>query len=136
MEILISKALIDPYMSHHEFVSVNNVLREYDAMKEAIKSLKQTWILAPEIGQWPMKAPLQRTQLFGVKLRKIISDRHLKNQKYSVSICLSCSGFTSVSPFSGISQKYLQFRLITHEGVFSSHYNLGKNWKYSPKGGK
>ena len=28
IEILISKALIDSYISHDEFVSVNNVLRE------------------------------------------------------------------------------------------------------------
>ena len=29
IEVLISKALIDSYISHDEFVSVNNVLREY-----------------------------------------------------------------------------------------------------------
>ena len=33
-EVLISKALINSYISHDEFVSVNNVLREYDDMKE------------------------------------------------------------------------------------------------------
>ena len=30
IEFLISKALIDSYISHGEFVSVNNVLREYN----------------------------------------------------------------------------------------------------------
>ena len=34
IEIQISKALIDWYISHDEFVSVNNVLREYNKMKE------------------------------------------------------------------------------------------------------
>ena len=35
--ILVSKALIDSYISHDEFVSVNNMLREYNEMKEEIK---------------------------------------------------------------------------------------------------
>ena len=30
MKVLISKALINSYISHDEFVSVNNVLREYN----------------------------------------------------------------------------------------------------------
>ena len=34
IKVLISKALIDSYISHDEFVSVNNVLREYNKMKE------------------------------------------------------------------------------------------------------
>ena len=37
IEVLISKALIDSYISHDEFVSVNNVLREYYEMKEETK---------------------------------------------------------------------------------------------------
>ena len=36
IEIQISKALIDSYISQDEFVSVNNVLREYNKMKEEI----------------------------------------------------------------------------------------------------
>ena len=40
VEVLISRALIDLYISHGEFVSVNNVLRKYGDTKEAIKSLK------------------------------------------------------------------------------------------------
>ena len=32
IEVLISKALIDSYISHDKFVSVNNVLREYNEM--------------------------------------------------------------------------------------------------------
>ena len=38
IEVLISKALIDSYISHDKFVSVNNVLREYNKMKDEIKS--------------------------------------------------------------------------------------------------
>ena len=38
IEVLISKALIDSYISHGEFVSVNNVLREYNEMKEEMKN--------------------------------------------------------------------------------------------------
>ena len=33
IEVLISKALIDSYISNDEFVSVNNVIREYKKMK-------------------------------------------------------------------------------------------------------
>ena len=39
IEILISRALINSYISHEEFVSVNNMLREYDDMKEKFKTL-------------------------------------------------------------------------------------------------
>ena len=38
IEALISKSLIDSYISHDEFVSVNNVLREYNEMKEQTKN--------------------------------------------------------------------------------------------------
>ena len=34
IEVLISKTLIDSYVSHDEFISVNNVLREYNERKE------------------------------------------------------------------------------------------------------
>ena len=37
IEVLISKALNNSYISHDEFVSVNNVLREYNEMKEETK---------------------------------------------------------------------------------------------------
>ena len=38
IEVPISKALIDSYITHNEFVSVNNVLREYNGMKNEIKN--------------------------------------------------------------------------------------------------
>ena len=38
IEVLISKALIDSYIRHDEFVSVNNLLREYNEMKKGIKN--------------------------------------------------------------------------------------------------
>ena len=42
IEVLISKALIDSYISHDEFVSVNNVLREYYEMKNLETSVEYT----------------------------------------------------------------------------------------------
>ena len=39
IEVLISKTLIDSSISHDEFVLINNVLKEYDDMKEEIKNL-------------------------------------------------------------------------------------------------
>ena len=39
-EVFISKALIDSNNSHDEFVLINNVLKQYDAMKKEIKDLK------------------------------------------------------------------------------------------------
>ena len=37
-EILILKTLIDSYISHDKFISVNNVLREYNDMKNGLKN--------------------------------------------------------------------------------------------------
>ena len=38
IDVLVSKHLIDLYISHDEFVSVNNVLRQYNEMKHEIKT--------------------------------------------------------------------------------------------------
>ena len=38
MGVLISKSLIDSYISHEEFASVNNALRECNETKEEIKN--------------------------------------------------------------------------------------------------
>ena len=38
IEILISKALISSYISHDDFAPVNNELREYNEMKEEVKT--------------------------------------------------------------------------------------------------
>ena len=40
IEVLISKALMDSVVSHDEFILINNVLKEYNEMKEEIKNLK------------------------------------------------------------------------------------------------
>ena len=40
IEVLISKALIDSNISHDEFVLINNVLKEYDKIKEEIKNVE------------------------------------------------------------------------------------------------
>ena len=39
IKALISKSLIDSVISHDEFVLVNNVLQEYNEIKEEIKNL-------------------------------------------------------------------------------------------------
>ena len=38
MEALILKTLIDSIISHDGFISVNDVLKQWDVMKEAIKN--------------------------------------------------------------------------------------------------
>ena len=38
IEVLISKALIDWYINHDEFVLVNNVLKVYNEVKKEIKN--------------------------------------------------------------------------------------------------
>ena len=42
MKILISKALNYSYVSHEEFVLVNNVSKKYDDMKEEIRNLENS----------------------------------------------------------------------------------------------
>ena len=42
IELLISKALLDSYISRDEFVSMNNVLREYYEMKEKRKNTENS----------------------------------------------------------------------------------------------
>ena len=39
-EVLISHSLIDSIISHYEFALTNNVVREYDKMKEETNNLK------------------------------------------------------------------------------------------------
>ena len=38
IKVLISKAIIELVFSHHEFVLINNALKEYEEMKEEIKN--------------------------------------------------------------------------------------------------
>ena len=44
VEGLISKALIDSNDTHDEFISVNNVLKKYDDIKEEIKTSKDKYV--------------------------------------------------------------------------------------------
>ena len=44
IEVSVSKTLIDWYISHDEFGLVNNVLKEYDDVKEEIKNLKTSTV--------------------------------------------------------------------------------------------
>ena len=43
IEVFICKSLIESYISHQEFVSVNNVLREYNEVKEEIKKILELY---------------------------------------------------------------------------------------------
>ena len=42
IEVLITKALLDSCISYDEFVSVNNVLREYNEMKAKINNAENS----------------------------------------------------------------------------------------------
>ena len=42
IEVLISKALIDSYINHDDFVSLNNVLREYNEITEESRNPENT----------------------------------------------------------------------------------------------
>ena len=39
IDVLISRVLIESYISHDQFVKVNNVLNEYEDMKKQIENL-------------------------------------------------------------------------------------------------
>ena len=40
IEVLVTNVLIDSNIFHGEFILINNVLKEYDDMKEEIKNIK------------------------------------------------------------------------------------------------
>ena len=44
IKVLISKTLIDSYISHYKFVSVYNVLKRHYDMREKIKKLKTSTV--------------------------------------------------------------------------------------------
>ena len=44
IEVLLSRALIDSYITHNEILSGNNVIREYAGMKEVNKNLKTSTV--------------------------------------------------------------------------------------------
>ena len=44
IEVLLSGALIDSYITHNEILSGNNVIREYGGMKEINKNLKTSTV--------------------------------------------------------------------------------------------
>ena len=43
-EVLIFRALVDSYVSHNEFVFVNNFSKKYDDMQETTKNLKTSTV--------------------------------------------------------------------------------------------
>ena len=44
IEVLISKSLINSFISYEEFALINNELKEYDDMKDGINNLKTSWV--------------------------------------------------------------------------------------------
>ena len=50
VKVLISKALIDSYINQDEFILVNNMLREYNEVKEEIKNPEMWNILCKNNG--------------------------------------------------------------------------------------
>ena len=44
IDVLNSRAFIDSYIGHDEFVLTNNVLKEYDDMNEEIKNIKTSTV--------------------------------------------------------------------------------------------
>ena len=51
IEVLISKALFDPNISHEKFGLLNNVLREYSQIKEEIKTCVEHTIKMVDISK-------------------------------------------------------------------------------------
>ena len=74
IEVLFSKSLIDSYISHDEFVSANNVLREYYNLKEKMKNPK-TSVKYTKWKQWKFIVSvvknILRTKIEMLKKKKI-----------------------------------------------------------------
>ena len=70
IDVVMSKDLIDSYFSNDESISVNNVLREYNEIKEEIKNTVECTIEK----QWkPIVSVLRkirRTKILGVRKTK------------------------------------------------------------------
>ena len=62
IKVLISKALIDLNINHDEFVLVNNMLREYNEMKEEIKNPEIS--VDYTISIWLIDAEKHRTKCY------------------------------------------------------------------------
>ena len=63
IEVLLSGALIDSYITHNEILSGNNVIREYAGMKEVNKNLKTS-----TVHQRPLR--IYKTMLYYLKSTK------------------------------------------------------------------
>ena len=83
MQVLISKALVDSYISNDEFVSINNVLREYNEMKK-IKNKKKILKLL-----W--NAPIET---YCVSCKKYTANRNLSLKKTKQNRLLLLSNCT------------------------------------------
>ena len=84
IEVLISRDLVESYISHDEIISVNKVLEEYGDMKDAIKNLKT--LTVHQIFQSIYKTML----CFCLKCRKIqkVKTQRLERMLMLLSKCV------------------------------------------------
>ena len=68
---MISKALLDSYVNHDEFVSMNDVLREYNETKEEMKNPE----IAVEYSIW------KQWKLILSVVRKMLEIKNLVSEK-------------------------------------------------------
>ena len=86
IEVLICKALINSCISHDEFVSVNNVLLEYNEIKEEIKNSETSVEYAIQ----------KKTKTYCVSCKKYTTDENSsfrktkRNRLTLLSICTFC----------------------------------------------
>ena len=94
IEILFCKTLIDSNISYNEFVLINNVLKEYDNMKEEIKNLKTKtfyWRL------WSIYKPIL---LYCLKCRNNTESKNpkvLKTKNERIMLLSKCAVYGSKS---------------------------------------
>ena len=107
IEVLISKALIDSYISY-EFVSVNNVLREHNEIKKKEKILKLLWnILCKNNGK----------VLHQLSCKKYTASKHLSVRKSSQKGLMLLWNCTICG------KKKLTFIKIKNSTILSNNWN-------------
>ena len=70
IEFLNSKALIDSYISHDKFVSINNVLREHSEIKTSVQYIKtmETYCVSCEKNTANENSSVNKTKQSGLML--------------------------------------------------------------------
>ena len=62
IEVLISKALIDSYINHHKFVSVNNVLKEHKWCRIYYMKTMETYCVSCKKNTMNKSSSVRRTE--------------------------------------------------------------------------